>query len=256
MCEYPLVSAFYDKMAGLYHLIFRDWDESIERQAQQLAGVIQERWGATARTILDISCGIGTQSIGLARLGFQVTASDLSEGAIARAKEEAKRRSAAINFSVSDMRTAYAHHQRQFDVVISADNSITHLLDDDELLAALRQIYECVRPGGGCLLTVRDYDREERGTGILKPYGVRDEGGKRYIIFQVWDFIDQIYDLSMYFVVDDRGSERPATHVMRTRYYAIGIEQLLVLLRRAGFTSAERIDGRFYQPILVADRKA
>jgi len=36
-------------------------------------------------------------------------------------------------------------------------------------------------------LTVRDYDREEHGTGLVKPYGIREEGGKRYIIFQVWD---------------------------------------------------------------------
>ena len=74
------------------------------------------------------------------------------------------------------MRAAYAHHGRQFDVVVSGDNSITHLLNDDDLLLALRQLYDCTRPGGGCLLTVRDYDREERGTGIVKPYGVREEG--------------------------------------------------------------------------------
>jgi DNA invertase Pin-like site-specific DNA recombinase len=34
------MSEFYDRMAGLYHLIFRDWDESIERQAGQLTDVI------------------------------------------------------------------------------------------------------------------------------------------------------------------------------------------------------------------------
>jgi SAM-dependent methyltransferase len=250
------MSAFYDRMAGLYHLIFRDWDESIERQSGQLAEIIKERWGASARTILDVSCGIGTQAIGLAKRGFDVTASDLSEGAIARATEAANRRSAAINFSVCDMRRAYTHHQRQFDVVISADNSITHLLNDDELLTALRQIHECVRPGGGCLLTVRDYDREERGTGIFKPYGVREENGKRHVIFQIWDFSEHIYDLTMYFVVDDHRSAQVSTHVMRTQYYAIGTEQLLALLRRAGFSSAERLDGRFYQPVLVADRRA
>lgn len=150
------MSEFYDRMASLYHLIFRDWDESIERQAGQLTDVIRERWGAGAQTILDVSCGIGTQAIGLAKRGFVVTASDLSAGAVARAKDEARRRAVEIDFSVCDMRAAHAHHRRQFDVVISGDNSITHLLDDDELLIALRQMYECARPGGGCLLTVRD----------------------------------------------------------------------------------------------------
>ena len=79
------VSDSYDRMAGLYHLIFRDWDESIERQADQLAGIIRRRWGDGPRSVLDVSCGIGTQAIGLAKRGFSVTASDLSAGAVARA---------------------------------------------------------------------------------------------------------------------------------------------------------------------------
>ncbi len=128
------MTEFYDRMASLYHLIFQDWDESIERQAGQLTGIIRERWGIGCRSVLDVTCGIGTQSIGLAKSGFVVTASDLSVGAVARAKVEAQRRAVAIDFSISDMRDAYVHHHRQFDVVISADNSITHLLNDDDLL--------------------------------------------------------------------------------------------------------------------------
>ena len=249
------MSEFYDCMASLYHLIFADWDESIERQAEQLSGILRERWGPGSLSILDVSCGIGTQAIGLAQRGFIVTASDLSAGAIARANGEARRRGVTIDFSVCDMRTAHAHHGRQFDVLVSCDNSITHLLTDDDILLAVRQMYRCTRPGGGCLLTVRDYDREERGTGLVKPYGVREECGTRYVIFQVWDFKDQIYDMSMYFVSDDRTSEQPVTHVMRTRYNAVGTDHLLALMREAGFTSTERLDGRFYQPVLVGNRE-
>ena len=248
------MSDFYDQMASLYHLIFPDWDESMERQAGQLTGIIQNRWGTGARSILDVSCGIGTQSIGLARRGFVVTASDLCDGAIARARVEAHQRAVAIDFSICDMRSAYAHHRRQFDVVVSCDNSITHLLNDDDLLLALRQIHDCTRPGGGCLLTVRDYDREERGTGLIKPYVVREEGGKRHVIFQVWDFAGQIYDMSMYFVVDDRGPQPLTTHVMRTQFNAVGTDHLQALMRRAGFTATERLDGCFYQPVLVGNR--
>jgi SAM-dependent methyltransferase len=247
---------FYDRLASLYHLIFQDWDESIDRQARQLTSVILERWGGEPKTILDVSCGIGTQAIGLAKHGFTVAASDFSAGAVARATVEAQRRGVHIEFSVADMRAAHAHHQRQFDVVISADNSITHLLNDDDLLLALRQMHDCARPGGGVLLTVRDYDVEERGTGLVKPYGIREEGGKRYLIFQVWDFVGQVYDLAMYFVEDDQISDELVTHVMRTKYNAVGTDHLLDLMRRAGFAATERLDGRFYQPVLVGNREA
>jgi SAM-dependent methyltransferase len=244
---------FYDRLAPLYDLIFVDWDASMEQQAGQLAAIIGERWGAKDRTILDVACGIGTQSIGLARKGFAVTGSDVSAGAIDRAKIEARRRGVEIDFSVCDMRVARDHHEREFDVVIACDNSVPHLLNDEKILRCFRQMYACVRAGGGCLVTVRDYDREERGTGLIKPYGVRERGGKRYIIFQVWDFVGDIYDLAMYLVVDD-GGWLPQTHVMRSKYYAVGTDRLMELMRRAGFASVERLDGKFYQPVLVGSR--
>ncbi len=187
--------------------------------------------------------------------GFAVTASDLSAVAIERARDEARRRGLTIDFSVGDMRMAHDLHGRPFDAVIACDNAIPHLLSDADLLAALRQLYHCTRPGGGCLITVRDYDREERGTGLIKPYGVRDHGGKRTIIFQVWDFDGDLYDLSMYFIVDE-GGDRPTAHIMRTKSYAIGTGRLLDLMRAAGFTRVERLDGRFYQPVLVGTREA
>src|SRR5262245_31587940 len=91
-CEGMAMTVFYDRMAQFYHLIFQDWDESIERQAGQLAGIVEDRWGTDIRSILDVTCGIGTQAIGLARRGYSVTASDLSAAAIARARAEARGR--------------------------------------------------------------------------------------------------------------------------------------------------------------------
>ena len=48
---------------------------------------------------LDVSCGVGTQAIGLACKGFHVIASDLSERAIERTRREASARNLDISFS-------------------------------------------------------------------------------------------------------------------------------------------------------------
>jgi len=64
---------FYADFAPLYHLVHRDWVEGIARQASMLDSVIREIWGDRVFSVLDVSCGIGTQSLGLARLGYQVT---------------------------------------------------------------------------------------------------------------------------------------------------------------------------------------
>jgi SAM-dependent methyltransferase len=245
--------AFYDRLAPFYHLIFPDWEASIARQAAALDALIREQGGQRGLHVLDVACGIGTQALGLAGLGYAVTASDLSGAAVERARREAARRGLAIDFSTADMRDLPARHQGRFDLVIACDNAVPHLLGDADILQAFEQIFSCLRPGGGCLLTVRDYDREERAGVQVKPYGVRVEGGVRYLVFQVWEFHGEIYDLAMYFV-EDRGGPNCSTQVMRSQYYAVGTGALLALLERAGFREVRRIDGRFYQPVLVGKK--
>lgn len=243
---------FYDDLAPLYHLIHQDWPASVRRQGVQLAALIHAQWPAHRR-VLDVSCGIGTQAIGLALQGFAVTGSDLSAAAVDRARQEAGRWGVDLALSVCDVRQAQGHHGTGFGVVISADNSLPHLLTDDDLLLALTQMRACLAPGGGCIITLRDYAREARGRHLVKPYGVRLEGDKRFVLFQVWDFDadGERYDVSFFFVEEDLHTRQVRTHVMRSRYHAISTDRLCELMRAAGFQQVRRIDDAFYQPVLV-----
>jgi SAM-dependent methyltransferase len=247
------MDGFYDELAPLYHLIYQDWAASITDQGKQLSALIKAEWPGSQK-ILDLSCGIGTQSIGLAQQGYSLVGSDISPKAVLRAQAEAAIRLTPIEFSVCDMRQASEYHGTGFDVVISCDNSVPHLLADEDLLAAFEEMLTCLSVGGGCIITVRDYEREERGKNIIKPYGVRIENGKRYLIFQVWDFDAEHYDLAFFFVEEDQSNLNVSTYVMRSRYYAVSIAKLLALMRRAGFQNARRIDDAFYQPVLVGTK--
>ena len=246
---------FYDQLAPLYHLVHQDWNASVQRQGEQLGALVESQWPGS-RQLLDVTCGIGTQAIGLAQQGYEVTASDLSGAEIERARNEAGKRGLKIPFSVCDVRHARAHHGTGFDVVISCDNSLPHLLTDEDLLAAFTQMLACLAPGGGCVVTVRDYASEERGTNLVKPFGVRIEDGKRYLLFQVWDFEGDHYDLTFFVVEEDLSTHEARTHAMRSRYYAITTERLMELMRQAGFADVRRIDGAFYQPVLIGSRAA
>src|SRR5262245_53944563 len=151
------------------------------------------------------------------------------------------------------MRDLPEGYRGRFDLVIACDNAVPHLLSDEDILRAFEQMFACTRPGGGCLVTVRDYDREERAGVQVKPYGVRAEGDIRYVVFQVWEFRGDTYDLAMYFV-EDRGGPSCSTHVFRTQYYAVGTARLSSLMERAGFSEVRRIDDRFYQPVLLGKK--
>ena len=246
---------FYANLTPFYHLIYPDWEKSINHQASMLDVMIKDNWGDKNSKILDAACGIGTQCLGLASLGYDVTASDLSPHAIERAKHEASDRDLSISLSVADMRNVYDHHADQFDIVIACDNAIPHLLSDEDILDAFLQFHACTRAGGGCIISVRDYDSEEKTGHSTKVYGSREENGITYLIFQYWDWQGEFYDFSLYFI-EDEGKSQCKTHVMRSTYYAVGTKKLIELMRTAGFQDVVRLDGKFIQPVIIGTRKS
>jgi ubiquinone/menaquinone biosynthesis C-methylase UbiE len=116
------VKAFDDDLAPLYHLVYEDWETSVARQAGALASLIAEYWGAGAHAVLDAALGIGTQALGLLARGLRVTGSDVSLGAVARARREAIVRRLPPVSRVADFR-ALPVRSAAFDVVLLCDNS-------------------------------------------------------------------------------------------------------------------------------------
>jgi SAM-dependent methyltransferase len=245
---------FYDALEPFYHLVYPDWPASIDRQGAELSELIRDRWGIAASTVLDATCGIGTQALGLASRGYDVTASDVSPRSIARLKYEASSRGLQVNASVCDIQELSAHHARQFDVIMSCDNSLPHLKPEDELPLAIRQMFCCTRVGGGCVITLRDYAKENLTGQQLRPYGIRQVDERNFIVFQTWDCHDTHYEVTLYFVEDD-GRTPPICHRMRSTYYPIGTERILELMTAVGFEKVQRLDGVFFQPVLVGERR-
>jgi hypothetical protein len=113
-------------------------------------------------------------------------------------------------------------------------------------------------PRGGCVVSVRDYAQEPRGTNLVKLYGGREEADKRYCLFQVWDWklSGDLYDFSIYIVEEDLAMQAGHPHILRSRYYALSVAKLGVLLREAGFEAVRQIAGDFYQPVLIGTKPA
>ena len=80
---------FYDHLAARYDKQFLDWRSATHEQALILNQLFADSGFDQTARILDCACGIGTQAIGLAALGYTVTASDISDGALREAVERA-----------------------------------------------------------------------------------------------------------------------------------------------------------------------
>ena len=178
------VRDFYDALAADYHLIFPDWGASMARQAEALDGLVRARLGAGPHRVLDCSCGIGTQAIGLAGLGHRVVGSNLSPAAVARAATEATARDLGLPVTVADMR-ALPYRASTFDVVVCADNSLPHLLTTDDVRTALVGMHRVLRDDGLLVLSVRDYDEIRAARPTSTPPQVSTTAQDRVITFQL-----------------------------------------------------------------------
>lgn len=253
------VKQFYDDLASYYHLIFEDWDASMARQGDALANLIGEELAQSPPLdvrVLDAACGIGTQTLPLAARGFRLVARDLSPAAVARLQREADARELVIDAAVADMRQVGSSVSGSFDVVLAFDNSVPHLLNDDDLRAAFHEFLNVLRPGGLFLCSVRDYDKVQRGEPAIHVYGARQHRGERFQLRQEWSSDDPMYYQAT-FIIDRETSNGSARELCTvSRFYAISTGQLLELMHEAGFQDCHRIDETIYQPILTGRRAA
>ncbi len=248
---------FYDDLAAYYHLIFENWDASMARQGEALVGLIEAQLAQSqppGARILDAACGIGTQTLPLAARGFRLVARDLSPAAVARLQREADARSLLLDAAVADMRHVGSSVSGSFDVVLAFDNSVAHLLTDDDLRTAFRQFLGALRPGGVFLCSVRDYDKVQRGEPATHSYGVREHHGERFRLRQEWLWDDPTHYRATFIVERETPDGTVRELCIRSRFYAVSTERLLELMREAGFQDCRRIDETIYQPILTGRR--
>jgi SAM-dependent methyltransferase len=246
------VSDFYDGLAPDYHLVYADrWDEAIARQAEALDAIIRNAH-PRARDVLDCSCGIGTQAIGLAKRGYRVHGTDISARSIERARAEASRHRADPTFAVADFRDLSSVHG-DYDVVLCADNALPHLLDDADLTQALQAMRAKLRPDGLLVISIRDYDKALVDRPATAPPLLIDGPPRRlFVRLHDWDGPDSpLYTVRFFILTENERDWTLAHHA--TRYRAITRDALTQQAKDAGFDHPQWLTPEgFHQPVMTA----
>jgi len=254
------ITDFYDRLSLLYHdNMGWDWDAAVRKEGAQLDSFLVAELGRPGPyTLLDCSCGIGTQAIGLALQGHKVHATDLSEVSVDCARQEAEDLGVEMEFGVADYRNLSAAVTDTFDVVLSCDNSISHCLLDEDLAAALNSMKERIRQGGHLLLSVRNYDAVVSDKPRFNNEHVQDKGDGRRIVFQVWDWEDdgRRYRIHQFLIREEDGKYE--INHFETKLRALLRDELIAAIRNAGFQDVRwhvPEDSGYYQPIITARNK-
>ncbi|HLY25728.1 MAG TPA: class I SAM-dependent methyltransferase [Aggregatilineales bacterium] len=233
-------NSFYDSIAEYYHLFFRDWEATIQREGSALRKIFR---GQDVRSVLDASCGPGTQSIALARLDFDVTAADPSFGMLIKARQYAQQHNVAddITFVRAGFLELPFALVGPYDAVITKGNALPHLLSDAEITQALSNFYNLLRPGGSLVIGIRDFDflLEDRPK-FVPRYAHTDDPNQDHILFDVWDWHDDspITVTFNTFIVSGKGEQYTANKYPVT-YRALRREELERMLGEVGFVETK-----------------
>ena len=248
------IQTFYDNMATQYDKLFLDWQATTKEQAEILHKLFENNGFDQSARILDCACGIGTQSIGLATMGYNVTASDISDGELVEARARALKNSVDIRFEYADFCALNETFTEQFDIIIAMDNALPHMLSEHALAVAIKSITKQIATGGMFVASIRDYDAllMEKPP-YSPPYIHKNDNGQK-VSFQTWEWEGNNYKLIQYIIDDEE-----TLHISKfeCEYRATRREEMTKLLMENGCREVVwkfPEETGFYQPIVVAKK--
>lgn len=242
-------TAYYDTLAAEYHLLYRDWESTLEREGMMLRHWFKDR---DIKTVLDASCGTGTQAIALAQIGYLVLASDPSAGMIEQAQRNAK--AYDVSERIRFLQAGFLDIARMtdeaggLDAIVTKGDAFPHLITDADIEATLHGFHRLLRPGGTLLIGMRDFEPLILERPRFLPGRVHDpedNDGREVIVFEVWDWDEgpPLMVTMNHFIVTGDG-ETYATKRYPIKYRALTADEVQVVLMEAGFTDVQIIRDR------------
>jgi len=154
---------------------------------EDLENVLEEL-GLRGGSALDLGSGPGTQAIHLARRGFTVTATDISEAAIRMASEKAQQEGLEITWEQDDILDTRL--DRQFDFIF--DRGLFHVLAPERRGDYVRIVSGLLKTGG--YLFLKCFSRlqpGEQGPYRFTPEQIREIFGSRLSVLSIKETVYQ-----------------------------------------------------------------
>jgi cyclopropane fatty-acyl-phospholipid synthase-like methyltransferase len=134
--------------------------------------------------ILDLGCGPGTQAVALAKMGFDITATDISTVAISKAQKLAQGENQNPIFLVDDILESQI--TKTFDVIV--DRGVFHAFSPDEYSAYIKTILRLLKSQGYLLLKcLSDAQPGEQGPHRFSMPEIQEIFSENFRIIEIRD---------------------------------------------------------------------
>lgn len=222
---------------------FDDYDRFVNwerRLAYELPFIEAKLEAVGARHVLDVACGTGQHALALAQRGYRVVGADLSAAMIERARENASalgEAGAGASFVVAgfgELSRAGNLSDGEVDALVCLGSSLPHVLSETDLLAALTDWHQVLRPGGLVLVQNRNMDAVWAKRDRWMPVQQRVAGDREWLFLRFYDFGEE--KLTFNVVTLERSAGEPwRQRVDATRLTPWRREQLVAAFAQTGF---------------------
>jgi ubiquinone/menaquinone biosynthesis C-methylase UbiE len=230
-------ASHYDHSAEDYDV----FNEENSKQTNQTVESILEKYHV--KTVLDLTCGTGSQVFWLNKRGYEVTGSDINGNMLKVARRKAAAEALDIPFHEGDMRTS---HLGQFDAVITIYHAIGHLSKDD-LETAMVNIHKNLKAGGIYIFDIFNLNYLLEGHNIAKltmdQTEVNGNIKSRDIQYSTINENGVLASFTTTFIQE--GASLPRRLMCSQTMQVYHVKQLEEMLQRSGFEPLEpcAIDG-------------
>lgn len=210
---------FYNEIAGFYDKMI-DFEKNLELRINAY-----ERIFPVPGKCADIGCGVGLDSIALAKNGHDVQAFDISAEMVSEAKLNAAKYGVTYKAQVASFATI--GKKEKYNYVVSVGNTIAHL-SPVELEKGLKKIYSILLPGGKLFLHILNYSLILRESKRINNIAVRDS----QVIIRFYDLDKEKIGFNI--LTFDTGRPREFK-LVQTVHYPHTASEIGQLLKKAGF---------------------
>jgi ubiquinone/menaquinone biosynthesis C-methylase UbiE len=202
------------------------------------------------KTVLDLTCGTGSQVFHLAKLGYSVIGADLSSSLIKIARKKAAQENMNVKFLDGDMRCIQVG---EFDAVITIFNAIGHLTKPG-FEKALRNINRNLRPNGIYVFDIVNLEAMSAETVANLAWHNQKTVGNMHIHGVQCSIIDRkLGRLTAFdYVVLQKNAKKPELRKYKFSLQIYRANELKKMLDRQGFEVIEQRG--LPDPIFVKDK--
>lgn len=216
---------FYEDFIEKYDKLI-SWENRSKRESDFFKSLFTSH---KVKKVLDCACGTGQHVVMFNKMGLSAVGSDLSPAMIEKAKLNAKYHDVDAKFEIADFRFLSRTFNEKFDAIICVGNSLPHLLNDKDLIAALNEMKKLLNDGGSIIIQQRNYDMLVNQQKRFFPMSIRE--GE--VFFYVLDYFKN----KIIFNVVNLEIESKKFNVFSSEYNPLKKSHLEGLLTKVGFKS-------------------